>query len=55
LAYCRTVVSDLPETTKAEVQAILDEIDGKIDPARVEKDTANKLKQIKKANRVAGD
>jgi hypothetical protein len=53
LAYCRTVVSHLPDTPKVEVQAILDEIDGKVVSPSVEKETADKLKQMKKANQTS--
>jgi hypothetical protein len=52
LAYCRSVVSRLPEASREEVQAILDEIDDKVAPVSVEKETADKLKQMKKANQT---
>lgn len=54
LAYCRSVVSRLPETSKAEVQSILDEIDGKVVPVNVETETANKLKKACQASQAIG-
>ncbi len=51
LTYCRSILKTLPNTAKNEVQLILDEIDGNSSPDNIEKETLEKLKELKKANK----